>query len=184
MKQAKLLTPLLLSVTLFALTAGSKENKKTEQKQTPQKETNHKEVKWMVYDVGLEKAKAEEKHVFIDFTAKWCGWCNKMDEDVFSRPEVVEMLNTNFIPVKVNADSKHELDIDGYKITEKNLTHHEFGVRGLPSYWFLKPDGTKLGVIRGYKRADYMMQAFEFVKDYKYDSTRTRTPDKKGKSGH
>lgn len=182
MRQARLLIPLLLFVALFALTAGSKENKKTEQKQSPQKEINHKEIAWLAYDIGLAKAKAEEKHVFIDFTTKWCGWCNKMDKDVFSKPEVIDMVNTNFVPVKVNGDSKRELDIDGYKITEKNLTRHEFGVRGFPSYWFLKPDGTKLGVIHGYKKAVDMMQAFEYVKDYKYDSTRTETPDKKGKS--
>ena len=182
MRQTKLLTPLLLSVTLFALTAGSKENKKAEQKQSPEKETNHKEIAWLAYDIGLAKAKAEEKHVFIDFTTKWCGWCNKMDKDVFSRPEVIDMVNTNFVPVKVNGDSRRELNIDGYKITEKNLTRREFGVRGFPAYWFLKPDDTKLGVIHGYKKANYMMEAFEYVKDHKYDTTRTETPDKKGKS--
>jgi len=182
MRQVKLLTLLLLFVTLFALTAGSKENKKAEQKQSPEKETNHKEIAWLAYDIGLVKAKAEEKHVFIDFTAKWCGWCKKMDRETFSKPEIIEMVNTNFIPVKVDGDSKRELDIDGYKITEKNLTRREFGVRGFPAFWFLKPDGTKLGVIRGYKKADYMMEAFEYVKDHKYDTTRTETPDKKEKS--
>jgi thioredoxin-related protein len=184
MRQAKLFTSLLLFVALFALSAGSMENKKTKQKQLPQKETNRKEIEWLAYDIGLAKAKTEEKHVFIDFTTKWCGWCQKMDNDVFSIPEVIDMVNTNFVPVKVNGDSKNELNIDGYKITEKNLTFREFGVRGFPSYWFLKPDGTKLGVISGYKKANYMMQAFKFVKDYRYDSTRTETTDKKEKSGN
>jgi len=182
MKQTKLLKRLLLLVALLALSATAQENKKTEQKQSSPKETNHKEIAWMSYDVGLKKAKTEGKHIFIDFTAKWCGWCKKMDKETFSRPEVVEMLNKNFIPVRVHGDSKRELDIDGYKVTEKNLTRYEFGVRGFPSFWFLKPDGTKLAVIRGYKKTDYMMDAFEFVKDYKYDSTRTETPDKKDKS--
>ncbi len=182
MRQIRILAPLLLFVALFALTAGSKESKKIEQEQKPQKEASPKEIDWVAYDVGLAKAKAEEKHVFIDFTTKWCGWCKKMDKETFSRPDVIEMINSNFVPVKVDGDSKRELDIDGYKITEKNLTRREFGVRGFPAFWFLKPDGTKLAVIHGYKKADYMMQAFEFIKDYKYDSTRTKTPDNKGKS--
>lgn len=184
MRQAILLISSLLFVTLFTLSAGSIEDKKTEQNQLPQKETKPKEIEWLAYDAGLAKAEAEEKHVFIDFTTKWCGWCRKMDKDVFSRPEVIDMVNTNFVPVKVNGDSKKELNINGYKITERNLTLREFGVRGFPSYWFLKPDGTKLGVISGYKKANYMMEAFEFVKDYKYDSTRTKTPDKKENSGN
>ena len=58
----------------------------------------------------------------------------------------------------------------------------EFRVTGLPSYWFLKPDGTKLAVIRGYKPAQYMMEAFEYIKDYKYDTTRIETHDQKEKT--
>jgi len=175
MKQARLLVCLLLLVGFFASNAGSGQNNKPPQEKNKPEETNLKEIEWMAYDVGLQKAKAEEKHVFIDFTAKWCGWCKKMDQETFSRPEVIEMINTNFVPVKVDADSKHELNIDGYKITEKNLTRHEFGVRGFPSYWFLKPDGTKLAKIRGYQPANYMMEVLAYIKDYKYDSTQTES---------
>lgn len=179
MKHAALIARWSLFLCFFALTLWADEDKENGQKQEPKKATNSKEISWMSYDLGLDKAKTEDKHVFIDFTAKWCGWCKKMDKETFSRPEVIEMLNNNFIPVRVDGDSNRELNINGYKITERNLTRHEFGVRGLPAFWFLKSDGTKLGVIRGYKPADYMMEALAYVKDYKYDSTRTKNP--KGK---
>lgn len=132
-------------------------------------------IQWVSYDVGLDRAEKENKHVFIDFTAKWCGFCKKMDAETFSQPEVIEMVNTNFIPVKVDGDSQKELNIDGFKITESNLTRQEFGVRGYPTFWFLKPDGTKLGAISGYRPASQMMEAFVFVKDAQYDTTKADT---------
>ncbi len=177
MKYLRLGISLILIMAVGAFLAYAEENKEGSSSQ--KKETKNDEIQWVRYDVGLKRAKEENKHVFIDFTAKWCGWCKKMDRETFSRPEVIEMLNTYFVPVKVDGDSPRELDIDGYKITEKSLARNEFKVRGYPSFWFLKPDGTKLAVIRGYKRADYMMEAFEYVKDYKYDSTKTKDSEKK-----
>ncbi len=138
-------------------------------------------IQWMSYDAGLQKAAKENKHVFIDFTAKWCGYCKKMDRETFSKAEVISMINDNFVPVRVDGDSQQELDIDGYKITESNLTKQEFGVRGYPTFWFLKPDGTKLGAITGYRPPNVMMDALTFVKDGKYDTTGTdqkTNPDK------
>lgn len=134
------------------------------------------EIQWVPYDVGLERAAAENKHVFINFTAAWCGFCKKMDRETFSKPEVIEMINTYFVPVEVDGDSKNELDVDGYKITESNLTKREYGVRGYPTFWFLKSDGTKLGMISGYRPAEVMIEALTFVKEEQYDTTKTEAP--------
>ncbi|HOD67313.1 MAG TPA: thioredoxin fold domain-containing protein [candidate division Zixibacteria bacterium] len=134
------------------------------------------EIQWVAYDVGLQRAAAEKKHVLVDFTAKWCGFCKKMDRETFAKPEVVEMINANFIPVKVDGDSQKELNVNGYKITEANLAKKEFGVRGYPTFWFLKSDGSKLGQITGYRPPDVMMEALSYVKDEQYDTTKTETP--------
>jgi len=137
-------------------------------------------IQWVSYDVGLEQAADENKHVFIDFTAKWCGYCKKMDRETFSRADVIDLINDNFVPVKVNGDSQKELDIDGYKITEAGLAKQEFGVRGYPTFWFLKSDGTKLGAVTGYKPAAQMIEFLTFVKDEKYDTTKVDTPEAEG----
>ncbi|MFQ6007944.1 MAG: thioredoxin family protein [Candidatus Zixiibacteriota bacterium] len=175
MKQLPFLANLLLLLSFFALMTWADTQKESDKKKPSEKKADNEEIHWLSYDVGLEKAKANQKHIFIDFTAKWCGWCKKMDRETFSKPEIIQMINDNFIPVKVDGDSKRELNIDGYKITERNLTRYEFGVRGYPSFWFLKPDGSKLGVIRGYRTPDYMMEALTYIKERKYDSTRTET---------
>lgn len=130
------------------------------------------EIEWLDYDKGLIKAKEENKHIFIDFTAKWCGWCKKLDRETFADARVIELLDEHFVSIKVDGDSKRKLSIDGYMITEQDLTRREYGVRGFPALWFLKPDGGKIGPIKGYVPADKFLDALTFVKDRKYDTAK------------
>lgn len=140
-----------------------------------------KEIVWHRYDDGLQLASKVNKHVFVDFTADWCGYCRKMEREVWTDPRVIDILNNDFVPVRVNGESKRELNIDGYKISERNLAVREFGVRGFPTFWFLKSDGTKLGPLGGYRPADFMVEALTWVKEERYDSTSTEDSDTSGK---
>ena len=160
---------LVLTVAVMAVEKGDKEKKGSDGKAT----TNSK-IDWRDYDDGLVLAKKTDRHVFIDFTAKWCGWCKKMDKEAFADSTVIGILNNDFVPVKVDGDSEKMLDIDGFKITEKNLARGEFQIRGYPAFWFLKPDGTKLGMLPGYQTTTNLTKALEFVRDYQYDSTRAQ----------
>ena len=168
-KTSVILLSLILIVSL-QLTASD------DNKETPTN-SEKSEINWLSLDVGLAKAKELNKHVFIDFTAKWCGYCKKMEKEAFSDTTVINLLNSDFVAVKVDGDSKKELDIKGYKITEQNITKYEFGVTGFPTFWFLTPDGNKLTNLRGYRTTDFMKEALTYIKDYKYDTTKTNDTD-------
>jgi thioredoxin-related protein len=127
-------------------------------------------IVWLKYDDGLKLAKESGKHVFIDFFTDWCYYCKKMDKDIFSQTEVIKMLNKDFVCVKVDGESKKELDIDGYKITERNLARSEYRVRGYPAYWFLKPDGDRLGTLPGYQKLDVFKDVLYFMKEGLYEN--------------
>ena len=67
------------------------------------------EIKW----VTLEQAdkiqeKKPNKKIFVSFYTDWCGWCKKLENTTLKNPEVVELINTTFIPVKFNAESKEK----------------------------------------------------------------------------
>src|SRR5262245_4891497 len=55
----------------------------------------------------LAKARAEKKVVFVDFSTEWCGWCKKLEQEVFSRPEVAKAM-TGFVNVHVDAEKSPE----------------------------------------------------------------------------
>ncbi len=58
------------------------------------------------------KAKAENKFIFVDCYATWCGPCRLMDKNVFTNSEVANYLNNNFISVKVQMDKTASDDED------------------------------------------------------------------------
>ena len=60
-------------------------------------------------------------------------------------------------------------------MSQKALAKQEFGVSSYPQYWFVSPDKKKVGPLKGYFPADNFMKALTFVKDYRYDTTRTST---------
>ncbi|MCX8155667.1 MAG: thioredoxin family protein, partial [Verrucomicrobiae bacterium] len=50
------------------------------------------ELNWVTdFNAALNQAKKENKLLFINFTGSdWCGWCKKLDAEVFSTPEFKE----------------------------------------------------------------------------------------------
>ncbi len=155
-----------------ATTPGAKANDTT--KVAPSDKIN-----WMAYDKAVAEAKRTNKHMFVDFTTTWCGWCKKMEKETFSRPEVISMLNTNFIPVKVWGDLENALNIDGYKISEKEFANSR-GIQGYPTFVFETPAREAITGFSGYRDAPTLMNYLSQVKKY-IDTVRTSAKKPTGK---
>ncbi|MEL7146801.1 MAG: thioredoxin fold domain-containing protein [Bacteroidota bacterium] len=52
------------------------------------------------------------KKIFIDFYTDWCTYCRKMDKVVFTKPEVIRLLNEDYHTVKMNAESMDTIRFD------------------------------------------------------------------------
>lgn len=88
---------------------------------------------------ALEKAKAEEKLVFINFHTNTCGPCKKMEKTVFPTTECGEYVNERFIPIMLDGED----DGVGTSIAKK------YQIFIYPTYLILTPDGRKEGEISG-----------------------------------
>ena len=69
------------------------------------------EVPWLEWGAeAFERARAEDKPVLLSISAVWCHWCHVMDETTYSDQRVIELLRSGFIPVRVDADVRPDLD--------------------------------------------------------------------------
>ena len=102
-----------------------------------------KEQGTVFYDItleeALEKAKAEGKHVLINFHTSTCVPCKKMKKEVFPTPECGEYINKHFVPIVIDGED------DG--IGTEHAKYYQVFI--FPSYLILSPDGFKEGEIIG-----------------------------------
>lgn len=98
-----------------------------------------------------DKARRENKYIFIDAYATWCGPCKKMDRETFKEAGVIEILDDRFLPVKVQMDqtSKDAPDIREW-YTEAQTIKKEFHVRAYPTYIYISPAGIVTHKITGF----------------------------------
>lgn len=180
MKFAKLYVTAILMLAGAAIMAGSQPEAKKVIPTTTTKAADTTKVSaagkinWLAYDKGAAEAKKSNKHMFIDFTASWCGWCKKMEKETFSQPDVIAMLNNNFIPIKVWGDSESQLNIDGYKVTEKEFAGSR-GVQGYPTFVFESPARESITGFSGYRDAPTLMNYLTQVKKF-IDTAGTAAP--------
>jgi len=154
---------------VFPLLAVSEAGTPATKKESPKKETSDKadSIVWHRYDEGIKLARKENKKLFIDFTAKWCPYCRKMETTTFRDSAVIATLNKYYIPVLVDGDSPNELNIDGITTTEKAVAR-DFRVAGYPVFWFITSGGERLVSLEGYRPPDYMIKVLDYLKDDLY----------------
>lgn len=78
----------------------------------------------------LEQAKQEDKLIFVDAYAVWCGPCRMMDRSVFNQEEVGDFYNANFINLKLDVEKD-----EGPSLASR------YRVRAMPTYLFIDGDG-------------------------------------------
>lgn len=68
-------------------------------------------IRWVDWEASaFDRAKDEDKLILLDLTAIWCHACHVMDETTYVNPQVVELLNSAFIPVRVETDQRPDIE--------------------------------------------------------------------------
>ncbi|MGA7966111.1 MAG: thioredoxin domain-containing protein [Gammaproteobacteria bacterium] len=68
-------------------------------------------VDWQAWSAAaLDRARAEDKPVFVSVGYSACHWCHVMAREAFSNTEVARLLNDNFVSIKVDREERPDLD--------------------------------------------------------------------------
>lgn len=91
------------------------------------------------------RAKAEKKDLLVDFTGSdWCGWCIKLDSEVFSKDEFQNSAPRSFVLVKLDYPQNEALVTPEIKAQNEKL-QQTYNVQGFPTILLMTPEGQVFG---------------------------------------
>ncbi len=96
----------------------------------------HNPVDWYPWGPeAIERARREDKPIFLSVGYSTCYWCHVMERESFSNPAVAEQMNRDFVNVKLDREERPDLD-EIYMAATQILTEQG----GWPNSVFLTPD--------------------------------------------
>lgn len=117
----------------------------------------------------LDKAKKEDKVIFMDAYTTWCGPCKKMARETFTQESVGDFFNTNFINVKMNMEKGEGIQLA-----------REYRVRAYPTLLFIDGDGKEVHRALGYHDGEKFLEVGNVAAD---PSRRTSSMDARYEKG-
>ena len=101
------------------------------------------------YKKAVEQAKAEKKLVLLDFTGSdWCGWCIKLNKEVFSQQKFKDYAKQNLVLVEVDFPRSKEQSAEVKKQNQE--LQEKYHIDGYPTIIVLNGNGEKVGQL-GYQ---------------------------------
>jgi uncharacterized protein YyaL (SSP411 family) len=98
----------------------------------------HNPVDWFPWgSEALEKARREDKPIFLSIGYSACHWCHVMERESFENDEVAAILNAHFVSIKVDREERPDLD----EIYMNATVIYNNGQGGWPMSVFLAADG-------------------------------------------
>ena len=99
------------------------------------------------WEAVLADAQLNNKVIFVDVYASWCGPCKYMEKEIFTDERVATKFNRKFINFK----------IDGESFAGVNLSL-QYEVAAYPTYLFINGQGQLLHKIEGIRQAEQFME--------------------------
>lgn len=124
MKKIFLIAVLLTAVVIGCSKSGSNDNLNWEEN----------------LETALQKAKAENKAVLVNFTGSdWCQWCIKLSDEVFSKSEFEDYAEDNLILVRL--DFPRNIEQSAETKAYNNQLAQRYGVQGFPTVLLFNSQG-------------------------------------------
>ncbi|WP_051585796.1 thioredoxin domain-containing protein [Caldanaerobius polysaccharolyticus] len=129
-------------------------------------------IKWRQWgDEAFKEAKQQDKPVLLSISAVWCHWCHVMDETSYSDDKIIDYINKNFIPVRVDTDQRPDVN-------------ERYNMGGWPSTVVLTPGGRILNgatYIPPEALYDFLKETADYYHEHKPDAVyEGKAKDKKG----
>ena len=173
---------ILLSVLILNLNCNISKNNNPDMKTDKYKYTNHlihenspyllqhahNPVNWYPWgEEALKKARTENKLILISIGYSACHWCHVMEHESFENEEIAEIMNDNFVCIKVDREERPDVD-NVYMAAVQLIT----GRGGWPLNCFALPDGRPVYGGTYFRPAEWKKVLLSLASGYKHDKNK------------
>ena len=124
------------------------------------------DINWQNFDKALAMTDTTSRHVLVDVSAPWCGWCRKMKKEVY--PALDKILSDHFILARINRDDNNTThQYRGNRYTSTRLAQH-FKVQQVPALVILNPEGKYITHMSGFIEADNLRSILQYFATESY----------------
>lgn len=118
----------------------------------------------------IETAQAKETPILVEIYAPWCPYCQRMQEEVYTDPDVQEYLDSHFTYVRLNSDTT----AGTHRYQDRTFSNKQlasvFGAQGVPTTVFLKADGTPIARQPGFIKRPTFLTMLRFIGSGAYET--------------
>ncbi len=120
------------------------------------------------YEVGTKVAAMEKSPILLFFTASWCPWCRRLEQEVLVEPKVMSELR-KFVCVKLDVDKNHDVAM-------------AYGVVSMPRVIVINTQNEIIGDWLGYRDTKAFLRLLADVQPYLNTAAGTKKAPQVGRA--
>jgi thioredoxin-related protein len=124
---------------------------------------------WVSFDEAKEMAAEDGKKILVYVNARWCGYCKKMENEVFVKESIQELTADYFYPVWLDLDVEDEY----LTFADSRLSHRAFaqklGAYSTPTFIFFEANEDIIAGQPGFLEEDIYSTILKFIGTSAYE---------------
>lgn len=124
---------------------------------------------WLSMADAIAQAQADGKLIVVHTYAAWCGWCARLDQEVYTDDAVQAYLADHYTATRIDTEGDAVVPFFDHEVSMTGLAT-ALGVTGTPTTVFVDADGELITKMPGYASAETFLNALRYVREGAYET--------------